>query len=132
MDHYLAFWRQMPFLTPWDPRLESFLKADVEVRPDGTVVSLASPAAIEEDMSTNVSAYETDRVLSAIKVPTTVLWAGTGVLNPTEPMWPRPVVDEVMRLLPDGHLVEVPSANHYTLLLNDEGLEKIEHALRAN
>lgn len=126
---YLDYWRQAPFLQPWPEVFERFLAADVEERPDGSVVSRATPAAIEEDMTQNVNDYQMEQVLPRVQAPSLLLWAPVGVMDPERPLLPREVAERVAALLPGGRLVTVAGANHYTVLLAPACLDQVEAAL---
>ena len=125
----LNYWRQAPFLQPWPAVFERFLAADVEERPDGTVVSRAIPAAIEEDITQNVNDYHMEQVLPLVQAPSLVLWAPVGVMDPARPLLPGHVAERVAALLPGGRLVTVAGANHYTILLAPACLDQVEAAL---
>ncbi len=126
---YLTYWRQVPFLNPWCPEFESFLAADVQERPDGTVVSRALPAAIEEDVHKNVGEYHMAEVLPRITAPSLVLWAPVGLMDPARPLLPGPVAEQVANLLPRGRLLTVAGANHYTVLLAPACLDQVATTL---
>lgn len=128
-EAYLGYWRQVPFVQPWSAHFERFLAADVIEQPDGSVVCRAAPVAIEEDITKNVHEYDMMQVLPAVKAPAVVLWAPVGLLDPEQPLLPRAVVEQVAELLPNGQLVGVAGANHYTILLTPACLNQVQAAI---
>lgn len=123
-DDYLQSMKQMPFFQGWwDQTIESFYRADVEIRDDGTVKPRSRPEAIVEAVD---SALDEDWMqhLTMIKQPLLMLNA-LGPYGPdgSPPVLPREQALETVHAVSDGRYVEVPG-NHMTMLYG-EGAQKI-------
>ena len=126
LQAYLDFWRQMPYANPWNEHWERYLAADLGQCGEGSLVCRASPAAVEEDLLSSLNMWE---YLPRVRVPALVLWAPQGLLAPDQPLMSGDLMEEVARLLPQGRLVTVRGANHYTIALAPECLDQMESAL---
>jgi pimeloyl-ACP methyl ester carboxylesterase len=121
---YLQSMKQMPFFQGWwDRTIESFYRADVEIRDDGTVKPRSRPEAIIEAVN---SALDEDwmQQLTMIKQPM-LMFNATGPYGPhgSPPVLPREQALETVHAVADGRYVEVPG-NHMTMLYG-EGAQRI-------
>lgn len=129
-DDYLQSMKQMPFFQGWwDQSIESFYRADVEIRDDGTVKPRSRPEAIIEAVD---SALDEDWMqhLTMIKQPLLMLNA-LGPYGPqgAPPVLPRDQALETVQAVADGRYVEVPG-NHMTMLYG-EGAQRIVEEISA-
>ena len=126
---YSAFWRSHPALTnDWSPQLERHLQHDLIGQPP----QLHSSCVLEAVRADGADVLEDEETLQAIhrlRCPTTLLWAGRGLLD--EPpgllgsVLPRAELDAGI----DVRRVE--GVNHYTLVLTERGAMVIaEHITR--
>jgi len=123
-DAYITAMKQMPFYRGWwDPIIEGFYRADVEIRADGTVKPRSRPEAIIEAVD-KALAEDWAKHLVAITQPTLLLNA-LGPFGPPEspPVLPREQALETVKAVAEGHYVEVPG-NHMTMLYG-EGAQRI-------
>lgn len=115
IDAYLEHWRaSAPFVRPWTEHFERYLRADVEERPDGTVASRTSLAAVDEDM-VELTRWKAKEVLPLVDVPAVVLWAPEGMADPSRPLFSRASLQQAVEMMPNGRLVTIEGANHFTI-----------------
>lgn len=127
-DAYIDAMKQMPFYGDWwDPTIESFYRADVEIRGDGTVKPRSRPEAITEAVE-KALAEDWTHHLSAVKQPMLLLNA-LGSYGPpgAPPVLPRKQALETVQAVAAGHYVEVPG-NHMTMLFG-QGAQQIVKAI---
>jgi pimeloyl-ACP methyl ester carboxylesterase len=118
-DAYLESMKKMPFFQGWwDPTIESFYRADVEIRNDGTVKSRTRPEAITEAVDKSLK-EDWAQHLSAIKQPMLLLNA-PGSFGPpgTAPILSREQALETVNAVALGRYIEVPG-NHMTMLYGE-------------
>ena len=124
LEAYFAAMKQMPFYQGWwDPTIESYYLADVEIRTDGTVKPRSRPEAIIEAVE-KALAEDWTKHLTAVKAPMMLLNA-LGPFGPTgvPPVLPREQALETVKAVAEGYYVEVPG-NHMTMLFG-EGAQRI-------
>jgi pimeloyl-ACP methyl ester carboxylesterase len=129
-DAYLEAMKQMPFYQGWwDPTIESYYRADVEIRGDGTVKPRSRPEAIIEAVD-KALAEDWAQHLAAIRQPVLLLNA-PGSFGPpgTPPVLPREQAMDTVNMLSEGRYVEIPG-NHMTMLFG-EGAQRIVEAVLA-
>jgi pimeloyl-ACP methyl ester carboxylesterase len=129
-EAYLEAMKQMPFYQGWwDPTIESYYRADVEIRGDGTVKPRSRPEAIIEAVD-KALAEDWAQHLTAIRQPVLLLNA-PGSFGPpgTPPVLPREQAMDTVNMLSEGRYVEIPG-NHMTMLFG-EGAQRIVEAVLA-
>ncbi len=126
-DAYLDYWRQLPFTKPWNDYFELYLAADVEHRPDGTVICRPSAVAVEEDF---LNGLDMGDYLPRVQSPGLILWAPVGLLVPDQPLMPRGAMEQAAALWPKGRLETIQGANHYTIVLAPGCLDQVEAAIK--
>ena len=129
-EAYIEMMKQMPFYHGWwDPTIESYYYADVEIRDDGTVKPRSRPEAIIEAVD-NVLTEDWAQHLAVIKQPLLLLNALDSFGLPgTPPVLPRELALETVSSVVDGHYVEVPG-NHMTMLFG-EGAQRMAEDIKA-
>ena len=130
---YLARMQALPFFSEtWNRHLDCYFRYDVESRPDGSVCSRASRAAVETDAATWLS-----RSLASfyrqITAPTLILQAPEGLLTDSDCILSREEGEQLTAAIPDARLVTVAGVNHYTILFarNPEVIDKVQRFLAA-
>ena len=129
-EAYLEAMKQMPFYQGWwDPTIESYYRADVEIRSDGTVKPRSRPEAIIEAVE-KALAEDWAQLVTAVRQPVLLLNA-PGPFGPpgTPPVLPREQAMDTVNMLSDGRYVEIPG-NHMTMLYG-EGARRIVEAILA-
>lgn len=118
LDAYLQERRQSP-VHPWSPFWEVYYRYDAELHPDGTVTSRVPKAAIEEEISVNMS-LNADVLLSRIQAPTLIMRAALGMLAPDRGIiLTADEAERVRGIIAGSRVVEIPDTNHYTIVLSD-------------
>ncbi len=124
-DVYLAAMKQMPQLSNWwDPAIESFFQADVQINEDGTVQARSKPAAIIEAVEKALAEPWADHI-AKITQPTLLL-NGPGSYGPpgTAAVLPKELALETVKAMIDCRYVEVPG-NHMTMLFGENAQQVV-------
>jgi pimeloyl-ACP methyl ester carboxylesterase len=129
-EAYLEAMKQMPFYQGWwDPTIESYYRADVEIRNDGTVKPRSRPEAIIEAVE-KALAEDWAQLVTAVRQPALLLNAPSPFGPPgTPPVLPREQAMDTVNMLSEGSYVEIPG-NHMTMLYG-EGARRIVDAILA-
>jgi pimeloyl-ACP methyl ester carboxylesterase len=128
---YVDYWKQMPYVQPWTEHFERYLAADLEERPDGSVVSRVSAGGVEEDFLSLFRMRETwSQTVRQVQVPALVLWAPLGLADPRLPLFPHHALKQLTALLPQGRLITIEGANHYTIVFSPNSLSQVIVALK--
>lgn len=129
-DAYIAAMKQMPFYRGWwDPAIENYYRADVDIRADGTVKPRSRPEAIIEAVE---KALGEDWAVHLAKISQPMLLLNAlGPFGPdgAPPVLPREQAMETVSAVANGHYVEVPG-NHMTMLFG-EGAQRIAEEIIA-
>ncbi|UCG23188.1 MAG: alpha/beta hydrolase [Chloroflexota bacterium] len=127
---FLEAMKQLPFLDGlWNPALESYYTADVEIRPDGTVKPRSSPNAIDE-AADGVLAEDWPRIASQVRRPVLFLNGPAPFGPPGSPaLVSKERAMETVKLLPNGRYVQIPG-NHMTMGFGD-GAQKMVDEITA-
>lgn len=126
LDAYLGLMRQLPMIQ-WNDLWDEYFRYDAEVHPDGTVTSRVPRQAIMEENAA-LALLRTEDLPQLVRQPTLVLRAAVGLLGPEKGLiLPREEAERLRRVMPDCRVIEVPDANHYTIveapLLRDSVIE---------
>lgn len=116
LDAFLAAMRVISRL-PWDPVGERYYRHDAVTLPDGSVRSGVPKAAIAEEQAA-VLFTRTDLLPAHVKAPTLIVRATVGLLGGDRgQILPRAEADRLRAAIPGSRLVEIPDADHYTIVL---------------
>lgn len=127
-EAYLQAMQEMPFFSGWwDPAIESFYRADVQINEAGAVQARSRPEVIIEAVD-RALAEPWKQHLATIGQPTLLLNA-PGPYGPpgTPPVLPRVQAQATVRALANGRYIEIPG-NHMTMLYG-EGAQCIVEAI---
>jgi pimeloyl-ACP methyl ester carboxylesterase len=119
-EAYIEPLKQAPFLQPWSQRMEAYFRHEVE-RVDGGVRSRVPPDAIAEEIR-NLQSFDVAARYSALRCPVLILRATEGMLAAHDILLPEPAVARMLRKIPDAACVDVPGANHYSIVFQDSGV----------
>lgn len=128
-EAYLAAMKQMPFYHGWwDPTIENYYRADVEIRADGTAKPRSRPEGMSEALE-KALAEDWARHLPAVEQPLLLLNA-LGAFGPpgVPPVLPRKQALETVQAVADGRYVEVPG-NHMTMLFGTGARRIVEEVV---
>ena len=116
LDAYLVAMRAGSRL-PWHPFGERYYRYDAETLPDGTARSSVPRAAIGEEQAAIVFT-RTDALPARVEAPTLIVRATVGLLGGERgQILPRAEADRLLAAVPGSRLVEIPGADHYTVVL---------------
>ena len=119
-DEYVALARSMPYFDEggWDADVEGYFRADVQVRPDGTVQARSRPEHIEEAIRGTL-AVDWPAVAARIEQPTLLLRA-PGSFGPpgSPPILTREGADRTAAAMADCRVVD-GIGNHMTFVFGD-------------
>jgi pimeloyl-ACP methyl ester carboxylesterase len=127
MSDFLAAMRRMPFLEgAWNQAIESYYRADVEERADGSVVTRSTPEAIGQVIA-GIQKEDWSAHVAGVKQPVLLLHA----LGPYGPAGTPPLIlleqaEATRRDLADCQYAVVPG-NHMTMLFGDGALSIARH-----
>lgn len=127
-DAFIAAMKKMPFYQGWwEPAIEGYYRADVEIRGDGSVKPRSRHEAILEAVDSALC-EDWPRHLAAISQPMLLLNA-PGAFGPpgAPPVLPRDHAIETVEAVSDGQYVKIPG-NHMTMLFG-EGAVRIVDAI---
>ena len=119
-DEYLAFVQAMPYFEDgdWTPEMESYFRADVRIREDGTVEARSRPETIQAAVE-GTTTVDWPATVARIAQPTILLRA-PGNFGPPgfPPILPREHAEATLRLLENGELVD-GVGNHLTFMFGE-------------
>lgn len=115
LDAYLGQMRQLPMLQ-WNDLWEQYFRYDADIHPDGTVTSRVPRQAIEEENAA-LAALRSEDLPNVVRQPTLILRATVGLLGPDSGfILPRAEAERLSVIMPTSRVIEVPGANHYTII----------------
>lgn len=115
LDAYLGLMRQLPMIQ-WNDLWEAYFRYDAEVHPDGSVTSRVPRQAIQEENAA-LAALRTEELPGLVRQPTLILRAAVGLLGPERGLiLPREEAERLRQTMSDCRVVEIPDANHYTIV----------------
>lgn len=124
-DAYIAEMKAAPQNTFWDKDMDSYYKADANVRADGTVNPYPNLTNIIE-VSADVGRQDWKQIFQSIQQPS-LLVNGQDIYTLGEPLLPEVRAEETAELMQDCTLVKV-DGNHQTMLY-DKGAQQIVNAI---
>jgi len=119
VEAYLAAMRALPFFRPWSAALEQYFREDVERLADGSVRSRGSAAAITRDLDQHFF-YSMCLHYPALRCPALWLRPGDGLAGARGHVFSEAEAHAITAHIPNCTRVDVPGANHYTMLMADE------------
>lgn len=130
-DEYLGFIQAMPYFSEgdWSPEIESYFRADVRVREDGTLQARSRPETIEAAVG-GTTTVDWPATVARITQPTILLRA-PGDFGPPgfPPILSRENAETTVGLLQDGQL-EDGLGNHLTFMFGEGAPVLVEKITR--
>ncbi|GCE23821.1 alpha/beta fold hydrolase [Dictyobacter kobayashii] len=118
LDAYIEERRQTP-IHQWNPFWEAYYRYDAEIHADSTVTSRVPKAAIDEEITVNMS-INADALLPRIQAPTLITRAALGTLAPDRGIiLTTEETERVRGIIKGSRVVEIPDTNHYTIMLSE-------------
>jgi len=119
---YRDFWRSQPQFPreEWSPWIEAFLDYELGGEPP-RLRPKASAEGVSADLAEGLKTREITERLKAIRVPVVMLRAEAGFLPGQPPLYPEPVMAEMLRFLPGLEVHTIQGTTHYTLVIGNRG-----------
>jgi pimeloyl-ACP methyl ester carboxylesterase len=129
-EEYLALWRGHPAVGGryFTDVAEAYVRYDL-VRDGETWRSGVVKDAVLVDGQGPLRDEVARTAVTRVAVPTTLLWAPRGLLDEPPGLLPRSVVTEVAGPLEHVRTVEVPDANHYSIVFGEVGAGAVAAAV---
>ncbi len=121
LEEFINIYRAAPIYARWTPALQAFFTYDVEIQPDGTVISKVLPAAVEEEFGNlYVPEYLPSHHYALIEAPTLILRANEGTLDGGKNgfILSKEGAELAISSISDSRLVTITGVNHYTIALD--------------
>jgi pimeloyl-ACP methyl ester carboxylesterase len=120
LEAYLAAQRALPFYQPWSAALEDYFRDEALAgAADGSVRSRSSGAAIERDLHQHFF-YKVSLLHPALRCPVLWLRPANGLAGARGHVFIEAQAQAIVAAIPHCTRVDVPGANHYTMLLADD------------
>jgi lipase len=127
---YVAFWQAHPaFAARWNEDMEAYVRADLS-GDSGAWRSVVSEAAVRADGADLLRDHATVHAVDNVAAPVRLLRAPRGLLDDSNALIPRAVVDAFAAAHPGVAVEDVDDVNHYTITLGD-GAARVAAALAA-
>ncbi len=130
-EAYRAFWRDHPaFASDWSELVENYLDYDLV----GTEPNLRASSSLEAVAADSIELRGGASLLKALDElahPTTLITAPRGLLNDVPPLYPAEALEQWKAKLPGLRTLAAQSANHYTIVMADEGARLVSEAIAA-
>jgi pimeloyl-ACP methyl ester carboxylesterase len=128
-DAYIQNLKAAPFLGPyWNKYMDIYFQHDVSFCSDGSVVAKAYREGVIEEGQRYYQA-QPERQWPAVYVPTLLLRAGRGMFTADDQLLSREAADRARRSIPHCRLINYPSLNHYTIVLDQR--RRVARAIEA-
>lgn len=124
-DAYREFWREHPALGPgWNDLTTAYVDYDLtgtepELRP------ATRPAALQEDIRELVDGQSVQHALEHLRHPVSWFLAPRGLMDEVPPLYPDAARELWTGRHPQVELVEVEDVNHYTIILEERGVQQL-------
>jgi pimeloyl-ACP methyl ester carboxylesterase len=125
-EAYLQARRQTPYLQPWSLALETYFRYELETVPDGVRANIQVEHILEEIQQ--LGELDVAALYPRVRCPLLILRALRGLLTPDDILLPERAVDEMRRQMPQLQCVDLPGANHYSVLFHPNAVR--DFALR--
>jgi pimeloyl-ACP methyl ester carboxylesterase len=124
-EAYIDLMKQAPYLQPWSSALETYCRYEL-AEVEGGVKTSIDPLHIQEE-AMNLGKMKAASLYGKAAGKALILRATDGLLAADDILLPEPVVEKMVREIPDARRVDIPGTNHYSLLfkpsqLRDEAL----------
>ena len=113
-EAYMEVMRKAPYLQPWSPALETYYRYEI-VEVEGGVSTNIHPRHIQEEAA-NLGKWHASSFYPKIGCPVLVLRATEGILSRDDVVLPEPVVEKMVREIPNAERVDVQGVNHYGII----------------
>ncbi len=113
-DAYMDVMKQAPYIQPWSPALETYYQYELEDVKEGVKTNI-NPAHIVEEAG-NVRKVDLSGYYSKLRCKVLILRATEGLFSQDDLVLPEPVVDMMVKRIPDAKRFDVHGTNHYGII----------------
>jgi pimeloyl-ACP methyl ester carboxylesterase len=113
-DAYIELMKSAPYIHPWSSAIEGYYLYELE-QVEGGVRCNIDPAHIEMEAE-NVRKVEPDMFYSKIHCNVLILKATEGIISQNDLLLPEPVVDRMVKEIPNARRFDVEGVNHYGIV----------------
>jgi pimeloyl-ACP methyl ester carboxylesterase len=132
VEAYVDFFRAHPALSAeWNDDMAEYARYDATGEPDAIRSRVNAEAVYADGRDLLLDGPSFGHDLTALNLPSVLLYAPRGMLGQEPGMLPQPVVDHWAAQAPALRAELVPDTNHYTILMTDKPAEAIATALTA-
>ncbi len=132
-DDYVAFWRAHPafaYSGVWNDDVEAWVRSDLDGSPPALRPKVAE-RAVRTDGAELIVDDEARMAAALVTAPTHLLRAEWGLFHEPNPLIPAEDAAAFAGTHPNVVVEAVPGANHYTILLGDDGARAVGAAISA-
>lgn len=119
MDEYIAAQRATSYYKPWTPALENYVREEVEVSENGSVVAKSSPEALRHDLDVHFM-YSMCLHFPNVRCPVLFLRPVQGLVGNNGHIYSDAEATNIVRNIPRCRRANVQGGNHYTMLIQDD------------
>jgi lipase len=124
-EAYRNYWKpQAAFAKGWSSVLDEYVDYDLRGKKAST-----NPQAVEEDSRDLFGDHLIVKSLQGLQKPSIFIKAERGLQNEEGGLYPMPVLDAVLPAYPMLKLEVLADCNHYDMLLEATGAEKVAHII---
>jgi pimeloyl-ACP methyl ester carboxylesterase len=126
-EAYVETIKAAPYLQPWSDAIEIYCRYEIMEVPGGVRTNI-EPLHIQEE-ALNLGKMKAASLYEKVRCKTLILRATKGLLAEDDILLPEPVVEEMVRKIPDVRRVDIEGMNHYGIVfqpsfVRDEALRK--------
>jgi len=115
-EEYVRPLKQAPFLQPWTSTQDDFYRYEMK-KVNGGIISRVRLDTIHEELM-NLVQGDVCELYPMVECPVLVLRAPMGMLRKDDVLLPRSALKKMIRGLNSMWLVEIPGANHYSIMFD--------------
>lgn len=113
-EAYIDMMKQAPFLHPWSEAFDIYYQYEVE-EVEGGIRPRSRPEHIQEEAQ-NLGKVNVADFYDKIQAPTLILRATDGLLADDDILLPEPVVEGMVKEIPDARVQTIEGVNHYMIV----------------
>ncbi|MCU1474030.1 alpha/beta fold hydrolase [Amnibacterium sp.] len=132
-DAYREHWRRAPAFArerDWTDEVEAYVQYDLDPADTGFRSSANADAVAVDQAQLYGSAFHLE-ALRSLQQPVTFVRAPRGLQDEPPGLYAPERLPELLELVPQLEVVEVPDVNHYTVLMTDPGAGRVADVVRA-
>ena len=113
-EEYIEKMKSAPYIHPWSDAIENYYRYELEDAEGGVHCNI-DPANIMEEAE-NVRKVEADTFYGQLQCKVLILRATKGLFSEKDLLLPEPVIQRMVREIPNAKRVDVQGVNHYGIV----------------